>query len=77
MVDDYLAVVRDIHHIEWVQLVLVVDVHSVGTVLEYINYSGQCVLCRGHNGVESKRGVFYIAVGTHILQEVETEFIQT
>ena len=75
MVADDLSVIADIHHIERVQPVLIIDVHAVGTVLQNINHTGRCILTCRNNRVQAERRLVYVGVVLDVVKQVEPELV--
>ena len=66
-----------IHHIERMQAVLMVDVHSVIAVLQYIDHTGRTIVCCRYNSMKTKRSMLNVCMFFEISQQVHTKLIKS
>ena len=75
MVADDRSVIADIHHIEGVQPVLIIDVHAVGAIFQDIDHTGRRILTCRNNRVQAERCFVYVRVVLYVVKQVEPELI--
>ena len=76
MVDNDGAVIPQIHHVERMQAILLVNIDSGIPVLENEDHTWFCELIGSNNSVEAIWSMLYIAVRLHVFQQIQAEFIQ-
>ena len=75
MVADDLPIIADIHHIEGVQPVLIIDVHAVGAIFQDIDHTGRRILTCRNNRVQAEGRFIYVGVVLDIVKQVEPELV--
>ena len=77
MVAYHLAVFPDIYHIEWVQEVLVVDVHVIAPVLQDVDDARFRHIAMRHHGIHTTRCVLHVGILLDVGKQVEAKLIES